>query len=68
VLTTVHELQVLNERIPMTSHDVPLDLIITPRRVIRTRRRRPKPAGIVWPELSDEQRREIPALRALRSG
>jgi len=48
VLTTVHELQVLNERIPMTSHDVPLDLIITPRRVIRTRRRRPKPAGIVW--------------------
>ncbi len=68
VLTTVHELQVVKERIPMTDHDVPLDLIVTPRRVIRTRRRRRKPAGIVWPELTDEQRREIPALRALRSG
>jgi len=67
VLTTVHELQIVKERIPMTDHDVPLDLIVTPDRAIRTRRRRRKPAGIVWAKLSEEQRREIPALRALRS-
>lgn len=66
VLTTVHELQVVKERIPMTDHDVPLDFIVTPRRVIRTRRRRRKPPGIIWKELADEQRREIPALGALR--
>lgn len=65
VLTTVHELQVIEDDIPMTAHDVPLDLIVTPQRVIRTRRRRRKPAGIVWSELSEAQRREIPALGAL---
>ena len=67
VLSTVHELQVIKERIPMTDHDVPLDIIVTPRRVIRTRRRRRKPSGIVWSELTGEQRREMPALRAIRS-
>jgi len=68
VLTTVHELQVIAGPIPMTGHDVPLDVIVTPRRVIRTRRRYRRPTGIVWSELSAAQRREIPALRALRSG
>src|SRR5207249_6728304 len=30
VATTVHELQILGEPLPMTDHDVPLDLIATP--------------------------------------
>lgn len=39
VATTVHEAQVLTDgRIPMTDHDVRLDLIVTPERVIRCRR------------------------------
>ncbi len=66
VVTTVHEMQVLDEAIPMTEHDVPLDLIVTPERVIRTRRRRPKPAGIFWEKLSDEQLAAMPALAKLR--
>ena len=66
VVTTVHELQVLDEAIPMTEHDVPLDLIVTPERVIRTGRRRPKPAGIFWEKLSDEQLAVMPALAKLR--
>ena len=66
VVTTVHELQVLDEAIPMTEHDVPLDLIVTPERVIRTRRRRPKPAGIFWEELSKEQLAAMPALASSR--
>jgi len=67
VLTTVHDLQVVSGRIPMKSHDVPLDVIVTPTRVIRPRRRRRKPRGIVWSELSAAQRREIPVLAALTS-
>src|SRR5262249_39634508 len=59
VLTTVHELQVIDDSIPMTVHDVPLDIIVTPRRVIRPRRRYRRPTGIIWSELSPAQRREI---------
>src|SRR5215470_15047428 len=35
VLTTVHELQIVRGDIPMTAHDVPLDTIATPERVLR---------------------------------
>jgi 5-formyltetrahydrofolate cyclo-ligase len=66
VLTTVHELQVLDEEIPMTSHDVPVDLIATPERVIRTARASPRPRGIVWEELGPEQLAAMPALARLR--
>lgn len=66
VLTTVHDLQVIDEKIPMTPHDVPVDLIVTPDHVIRTHRRRPKPRGIHWKELSEEQLAAMPPLRALR--
>ena len=65
VLTTVHELQVVRAAIPMTSHDVPLDLIVTPERVIRARGARRKPRGIRWDELSDEQIAAMPVLARL---
>jgi len=67
VVTTVHELQVVDATIPMTDHDVPLDVIVTPERVIRVRRRRKKPAGIVWPGLSPERLDAMPVLRRLRA-
>jgi 5-formyltetrahydrofolate cyclo-ligase len=66
VLTTVHDLQVVDEDIPMTPHDVPVDLIVTPERVIRTRRR-PKPRGIHWTDLSSDQLAAMPPLQALRN-
>jgi len=62
VVTTVHELQVVDETIPMTAHDVPLDIVITPERVIRTGRRHRRPTAIVWSELSDAQLADMPAL------
>jgi len=65
VVTTAHELQVLDEAIPMTEHDVRLDLIVTPERVIRTPRRQPKPAGIFWEKLSEEELAAMPALAKL---
>ena len=68
VVTTVHELQVVDQAIPMTPHDVPLDLIVTPDRVIRVRRRRKKPASIFWTELSDAQLAEMPALARIAPG
>jgi 5-formyltetrahydrofolate cyclo-ligase len=66
VMTTVHELQVLDEEIPMTAHDVPVDVVVTPERVLRTARAYPRPPGILWEELSAEQLRAMPALARLR--
>ena len=65
VLTTVHELQLVRATIPMTSHDVSLDVIVTPERIIRPRVRRAKPYGIRWPELSPAQIAAMPVIARL---
>ncbi len=67
VLTTVHELQILDEDLPMTNHDVPLDLIVTPHRVLRTARAFGKPAGIRWEQLSASQLEAMPALQTRKA-
>ena len=69
VVTTVHEVQVLPAgEIPTTAHDVTLDLIVTPDRVIRcSRRRRRPPASVHWEELTDEKIAAIPMLVRLRA-
>jgi 5-formyltetrahydrofolate cyclo-ligase len=73
-VTTVHELQIYPAgAIPLTGHDVPLDFIITPERVIdcRDSRSRHEPraaAGICWDDLTEEKIAAIPLLSALRSG
>lgn len=66
VLTTVHELQVLAEEIPMTGHDVPLDIIVTPEGVFTAEHSFEKPKGLLWNELSEEQIEAMPVLQSLR--
>jgi 5-formyltetrahydrofolate cyclo-ligase len=64
----VHELQVRPAgAIPTAPHDAPVDLVVTPERVIDCRTRRgPRPAdGIRWSELTQEKIEAIPLLRAL---
>ena len=71
VVTTVHEVQVRAAgSVPSTGHDVPVDLVVTPDRVIDVRARRgSRPAGeICWSQLTDEKISAIPMLAALRSG
>jgi 5-formyltetrahydrofolate cyclo-ligase len=68
-VTTVHELQVRAAgAIPLTGHDVPVDFVITPERVIDCRAEHgPRPtAGIHWDDLTDEKIEAIPLLLALR--
>jgi 5-formyltetrahydrofolate cyclo-ligase len=67
VITTVHELQVRPAgTIPTTAHDVPVDLVVTPERIIDCRQRRaPRPdGGISWAELTPEKIAAIPLLAA----
>jgi 5-formyltetrahydrofolate cyclo-ligase len=69
-VTTVHELQVRAAgTIPLTSHDVPVDFIVTPDRVIDCRLRHgPRPiAGICWDDLTEEKITAIPLLSAQRA-
>jgi 5-formyltetrahydrofolate cyclo-ligase len=68
VATTVHELQVLPAgAIPRTDHDVQVDLIVTPDRILRVDRDGPRPPGTIrWDELTDDKIAAIPLLARLR--
>lgn len=63
VATTVHSLQVIDTPIPVTDHDVKVDLVITPDEVIEcTAPYRPK--GIFWEHLDPAKIAAIPALQS----
>ncbi|CAO2609707.1 Methenyltetrahydrofolate synthase domain-containing protein [Lemmus lemmus] len=67
VVTIVHDCQVVD--IPealLEDHDLTVDYIITPTRVIATGCTRPKPTGIIWSKVSGEMLTKIPVLRLLR--
>jgi len=62
--TTVHDLQVI-PKIPSQENDVPVDIIVTPTRVIRCPKR-PRPQGVIWSMVPKEMMKAIPVLRELR--
>jgi len=67
-VTTVHELQVRPAgTIPVTGHDVPVDFISTPERVLDCRARHGprQDAVICWDHLTEEKIAAIPLLSAL---
>lgn len=65
VITTVHEVQLVPD-LPVEPHDVAVDIIATPRRVVEVKSRPPRPPGILWDRLSPEKLEAIPMLRMLR--
>jgi len=71
VVTTVHELQVRPPGvIPVSEHDVYVDFVITPERVIAChppRARRRGHPGLRWDELTDEKIAAIPLLARWRA-
>ena len=62
--TTVHERQVVDDPPPPDDHDVPMDLVVTPERGVRTGAAG-KPSGIDWERLG-ERVSEMPILERLR--
>lgn len=66
VVTTVHPYQVIEPgRIAMTHHDVAVDLIVLPDRVIRGHRRFERPHGLDPQSVAPEQIEAIPVLGPL---
>ncbi|XP_008568199.1 PREDICTED: methenyltetrahydrofolate synthase domain-containing protein isoform X1 [Galeopterus variegatus] len=67
VVTIVHDCQVMDiPEVLLEDHDITVDYILTPTRVITTGCERPKPTGITWSKISHEMMEKIPILRTLR--
>ena len=66
VVSTVHQMQVLDEELPHTRHDVFLDYVVTPNEVIECSGDMPRPSGIYWDDLTPQKIRQIPLLNKLR--
>jgi 5-formyltetrahydrofolate cyclo-ligase len=64
IATTVHEVQIIND-VPIERHDVPVDYIVTPKRVIETKTTHPKPKGIMWNKITNKMLDEMPILTKL---
>jgi 5-formyltetrahydrofolate cyclo-ligase len=67
IVTTVHDLQIVDGELPVVVHDIPVDYVITPAKVIETRTKLPRPRGLYWEYLAKEQINAIPRLKQLRS-
>ena len=65
IATTVHPVQILRENLLVTDHDIPVDLIATPRAVIEVDGAFSRPRGILWDHLQPPQIREIPVLERM---
>ena len=62
IATTVHDAQVVTDAAEVEAHDVPMDLVVTPSKTIRTETEFERPTGVFWDALSDERIAEIPVL------
>lgn len=65
VITTVHEIQIVDNSLPQTPHDVSLDYIITPDSIIRTENRSSRPEGLLVELLDSRKISEMPILKEI---
>jgi 5-formyltetrahydrofolate cyclo-ligase len=63
ILTTIHPAQIIDDRLPMRGHDIPVDFVITPDQVIAAPSLHPRPRGVIWEILQEEKILSIPLLR-----
>jgi 5-formyltetrahydrofolate cyclo-ligase len=64
IVTSVHPLQIVDDDIPMTEHDIPLNAIVTAEEIINIKPNFKRPKGIYWDMLPEEKIDGIPVLRA----
>jgi len=68
IVTSVHSLQVIDEDIPMSGHDIPLTAIITPTEIIELKSTYRRPKRIDSNILPQEKIDAIPALKIRNAG
>lgn len=64
ILTTIHDLQVINEIIPIEIHDFTIDYYATPTQLVRFNSARYRPSGIYWDLLTAELK-ELAVIKEL---
>jgi len=62
IITTVHPLQIVTAKIQLLPHDIPVDYIVTPEKVIATKTKIKRPKGVYWDFLDEEKIESIPLL------
>jgi 5-formyltetrahydrofolate cyclo-ligase len=67
IVTSVHPLQIIDDEIPMTRHDIPLRAIVTPERIIDVASPYKPPDGIYWEMLPEEKIAAIAVLQTRQS-
>lgn len=65
IATTVHPVQILRENLLVTDHDIPVDVIATPRAVVDVESAFERPKGILWDHLQPPQIHEVPVLERM---
>ena len=65
ILTSVHSLQVVRNRIRREPYDFAVDIILTPERIVRCPTDNDRPKGIYWKALTPAKRKSIPILQRL---
>jgi len=66
IVTTVHDLQVVDAEWEVKPYDIPVDWIVTPTRAIECKNKHPRPKGVLWDHLKPEMERDIPILERLQ--
>jgi 5-formyltetrahydrofolate cyclo-ligase len=67
VVTTVHSCQIVSDDdLVIEAHDSPLDMIATEKELILTGNRQPRPTGVDWDKVRQDQFDSIPFLTELR--
>jgi len=65
IFTTVHDVQVIDEA-PKEEHDLVMDAIVTPSKVVRVERKHPQPKGIIWKKVTKHELEDMPILHELK--
>ena len=68
VITTVHQSQIVSDEVfsqnLQTSHDLPVDIIITPRKIINVKPKIAKPScGIIWEQINKDHLSSLSILK-----
>jgi len=68
VVTTVHESQLLDDlqSSVMTEHDLPVNVVITPQRIIYTQNKFTCPKAINWNDIDNETMLNLPVLKEFK--
>ena len=63
----VHPLQIVNEKTPIEPHEMRVDFIAMPDRIIESKTALPRPKVIYWEYLDEEKIAATPLLKEMKS-